>query len=132
MSLSPPTFVRFVVGAEDENAYWLTGIFIIANGLRRECKFHDYESEWLDEILEWFNENLPVPPFEQKRRSRKWTANAKCWFRNDAGEPLQRIWDLVALLREHDVPVRLVRARTPGKVVYEDKFQIVAETPYWA
>jgi hypothetical protein len=28
--------------------------------------------------------------------------------------------------------VRLVKAARPGKIVYSDKYQIVAETPYWA
>lgn len=132
MSPSSPIFVRFVTGAEDENAYRLKGIFTAAYLLRHKREFHDYESDWLEEIFEWFNQNLPTPPFEEKLRSSRWTANAKCWFRNDADECIQRIWDLVALLREHEVAVRLVKAKTIGKVVYEDEFQIVAETPYWA
>jgi hypothetical protein len=40
-----------------------------------------------------------------------------------------RIWEIIALLKEHDIPVRLVYARYPGKIVYSDRFQVVAEMP---
>ena len=39
------------------------------------------------------------------------------------------MWDLVAILKEHGVPVRIVRTKNPGMSVYRDEFQIVAETP---
>jgi hypothetical protein len=34
---------------------------------------------------------------------------------------------MVALLEEHDVRVRMLRSSNPGRVVYEDEFQIVVE-----
>ena len=37
------------------------------------------------------------------------------------------MWDIIALLREHDVPVRVIRSKNPGKIVYEDKYQVVAD-----
>jgi len=37
------------------------------------------------------------------------------------------IRDLVALLEEHGVPVRMLRSSNPGRVVYEDEYQIVVE-----
>ena len=47
-------------------------------------------------------------------------------------EPIRRMWDIVAILREHGVAARMVTAEKPGKIVYEDRYQVVAETPYWA
>ena len=46
--------------------------------------------------------------------------------------PLSRIWDIVAILKEHMVQVRMVTSKKPGKIVYADDYQVVAETPYWA
>jgi hypothetical protein len=37
------------------------------------------------------------------------------------------MWELAALLREHGVPVRMLRSANPGKIVYQDAFQIVVE-----
>jgi hypothetical protein len=125
-------FVRFVAGTEAENAYRLDGVFVASRLLREEGRLYAHEIGLLDETYAWFNEYLPCPPFAAKLRSGEWTRDAVAWFRDDAGEPLRRIWDLVHLLRENGVPVRLVAAGRPGKIVYRDPYQVVAETPYWA
>ncbi len=125
-------YLRFVVGSDSENASWLTGVFTEARLLLDDGRLYRHEAEWLAGTFAWFNEHLPCPPFSSKIRSGEWTPEAVSWFRDDAGEPLKRIWDIVALLEEHDVKVRIVRTDRPGKIVYRDRFQVVAETPYWA
>lgn len=125
-------YVRFVAGTDAENACWLTGVFTEARLLREEGRLYAYEVTLLEETYDWFNEHLPCPPFQSKLRTGEWTTEAVAWFRDDADESLRRIWDLVHLLRENGVPVRLVTADRPGKIVYRDKYQVVAETPYWA
>jgi hypothetical protein len=125
-------FVRFVVGADAENAAWLTGIMTEARLLRDAVELYDYESERLEAAYEWFNEHLPCPPFEKKLRTGEWTRDAVAWFRADAKGPIERMWDIVAILREHGVAVRMVTTERPGRVVYEDEYQVVAETPRWA
>jgi hypothetical protein len=37
------------------------------------------------------------------------------------------MWEIAHLLKEHGVPVRLLRSENPGKVLYEDDYQIVVE-----
>ncbi|QEH39182.1 hypothetical protein OJF2_77940 [Aquisphaera giovannonii] len=125
-------FVRFIVGADDENAAWLTGIIAEARLLRDAGELYDFEEERLEAIYDWFNEHLPCPPFRGKLRSGEWTRDAVAWFKPDAGEPIRRMWDIVAILREHGVAARMITAEKPGKIVYEDTYQVVAETPYWA
>jgi hypothetical protein len=125
-------YVRFVVGDDAENASWLTGVFTEARLLRDDGKLYAYEVDHLEATYAWFNDHLPCPPFAPKLRSGEWTCDAVAWFRDDAVEPLRRIWDLVHLLRENGVPVRLVTTDRPGKIVYQDAYQVVAETPYWA
>ena len=124
-------YVRFVAGTDDENAFWLDGVITVAQGLHDQGELYGHESEWLEEVFDWFNDHLPCPPFRQRLRSGAWTRDAVCWFRPDAGEPLRHIWDIVAILREHGTPVRLVTTHKPGKIVYADAYQVVAETPYW-
>lgn len=125
-------YVRFVVGPDDENPFWLDGIFTIAARLRKEGELYGYESELLEATFDWFNEHLPCPPFQEKRRSGEWSRDAVSWFRPEAGEPLRRIWDIVALLREHGTPVRMVTSNKPGRIVYRDRYQVVAETNNWS
>ena len=40
-----------------------------------------------------------------------------------------RIWDIVAILKEHMVQVRMVTSKKPGKIVYADDYQVVAKPP---
>jgi hypothetical protein len=127
-----PMFVRFVVGSDAENAAWLTGVITEARLLRDAGELYDYESERLEALYNWFNEHLPCPPFQSKLRAGEWTREAVAWFRAEAGEQIRRMWELVAILREHGVPVRMITTEKPGKIVYEDDHQVVAETPYWA
>jgi hypothetical protein len=122
-------FVRFVVGSDAEDPSWLTGVITEARLLLDAGELDRHEARPLDETFEWFNDHLPCPPFEKKRRSGEWSRDAVSWFRDDAGEPLGRIWDIVALLEEHGVPVRLVKTDQPGTIVYSDRYQVVAETP---
>lgn len=125
-------FVRFVAGADADNPFWLEGVIAAASDLQFQGELFAHESHWLDEVFDWFNQYLPCPPFRRKLRSGEWTRNAVCWFHDRAGEPLRRMWDIVALLEEHGTPVRMVNTHRPGKIVYSDSYQIVAETPYWA
>jgi hypothetical protein len=125
-------FVRFVAGTDIENAFRLDGVIRVASDLSEDGKLYEHESRWLEEIFDWFNLYLPCPPFRTNFRSGKWKRNARSWFHDHAGEPLRRIWDIVAVLADHGTNVRLVVTDRPGKIVYSDSYQIVAETPYWA
>jgi hypothetical protein len=124
-------FVRFVVGTDGDNAFRLDGVFTAAWMLDRAGELYDHESQWLDEVVDWFNEHLPCPPFRQQLRSGEWTRAAVCWFRDKAGEPLKRIWDIVAVLEDHGTRVRMITTAKPGKIVYADRYQMVAEPPHW-
>ena len=125
-------FVRFVAGADAEDAAWLNGIFTEARLLRDRGELFEHESEWLEATFDWFNKHLPCPPFEKKLSSGAWTREAVAWFRSEAKEPVSRMWDIVALLREHGILVRMITSANLGTIVYEDKYQVVAETPRWA
>jgi len=116
-------FVRFVVGADGEHHKELTGIITEARLLRERGELTTDEDDLLADLYEWFNDNVPVPPFESRHLPRDYVA----WFRDDAAEPVAKMWDMVALLREHGVDVRLLRSANPGRVVYEDEVQVLVD-----
>ena len=116
-------FIRFVVGADGGHHRLLTGLITEARILRDRGMLDRHQEARLAEIYEWFRANLPCPPFS----SSNWTADAVSWFRDDAGEPIQKMWEIAALLEEHGVPVRMLRSANPGKIVYQDRYQIVVE-----
>ena len=116
-------FIRFVVGTEDQHHRGLQGVIQEAGDLKDAGRLEPYEIAWLLSTYAWLNANLPVPPFERSR----WSDAVVCWFKADAGEPLRKMWELASLLEEHGRPVRVLRSRNPGKVVYEDDYQVVVE-----
>ncbi|MFN0277085.1 MAG: hypothetical protein ACKVRN_00645 [Pyrinomonadaceae bacterium] len=80
-----------------------------------------YEINLLEEMFDWLNEHLPCPPF----KTSNWPKDAVSWFKPNAGEPIKKLWEIAALLKEHDVPVRVLKSKMPGRSVYEDDYQIV-------
>ena len=120
-------YIRFVVGTDRDGPHWLTGVITEARILRDRGELEPHECEWLVEIFEWFNKSLPCPPFSQKR----WSRHAISWFKDDATDAIRAIWDLVALLRQHGVLVRVLRTDQPGMILYEDDFQVVAESRHY-
>ncbi|HEV7758163.1 MAG TPA: hypothetical protein VGO78_04215 [Acidimicrobiales bacterium] len=106
-------FIRFVVGGDGDDHRALTGIVAEARLLADDDELSDPELVRLKASYTWLNEHLPVPPFE----SSDWGRDAVSWFKDDAGEPVRRMWDLMSLLRDHGVPVRLLRSPNPGRVL---------------
>ena len=116
-------FIRFVVARDADRHRSLTGIITEARLLRDKGNLDQYQVSWLEETYAWLNANLPVPPFSEGR----WPKDAVTWFKDDAGESVKKMWEIVSLLKENGVPVRLLRSANPGKVLYEDSYQVVVE-----
>src|SRR5262249_41562725 len=116
-------YIRFVVGADGDRHRELTGIFTEARLLRERDRMTYEESARLDGIYSWFNDHVPVPPFATADLPR----DVRAWFKDDAVGPVSRMWDIVALLREHGTDVRLLRSANPGRILYEDDVQVVVE-----
>ena len=123
-------FVRFVAAAKTENPWHADGVITAARIVRDAEKLAAAHVEAINSAFAWFNENIPCPPFSDRLSRKLWTKNAVCWFLAEAEEPLARTWDLAQVLVEHGTPVLLLRTLKPGRIVYRDGFQIVAETPW--
>ena len=115
-------YVRFVT--YDINAHSLTwqGVFHAVTDLKYREELEAYVYDWLDHDLEWLNEHLAVPPCFREQD----VDEAVCWFHPRAHEPISRVRSLAAALDEHGVRVRMIRSCDPGRVIYEDRWQIVA------
>lgn len=97
-----------------------SGLFLAAGRVEDREALPAATREQLREHLSWFNRRLIVPSLGEH----DW--RAQFWFRSDAGEMIERIWDLAAILREENVRVRMIWTRQPGRIVYSDKHQVGA------
>ncbi len=116
-------FIRFVVGTDGDYHRDLTGVVTEARLLRDAGGLSLNETDELEDLYDWFNERLPVPPYSTS----SWPADVVAWFRDDATDAVHRMWDVVALLRDHSVSVRMLTSSNPGRIVYEDEYQVVVE-----
>lgn len=117
-------YIRFQTSQPAMHSSWPLGIFRAADVLRELAEGEDAAVSWIEEAYDWFNTNLPVPPRE------KIDPRAVFWFRTDAAACIAESWKLTAAFCEAGLWVRLYRTNRPGRIVYQDQFQIAA-IPYW-
>ncbi len=122
-------YVRFVVAEVDSDSERELGVFQALYRLRDDGKLYPYEEPHVDELRQWFNTHLErptrfttaKPPYYQKKN------RAISWFKTSAQEHIAYIREMVAILENHGVSVRMIKRQRVGYVVYEDEYQIVAE-----
>jgi hypothetical protein len=120
-------YVRFVVPAMDCDSGCRAGIFQAINELKNCGDLRPYEKDHMREVLDWFNENLETPTSLVRSRYHGPHIKAICWFKDSARDHIARMWEIVAVLEQHDIAVSLIKTRRPGYVSYEDRYQIAAE-----
>jgi hypothetical protein len=66
----------------------------------------------------WFNRNMGFPHGVQK--------TAICWFRSDATDFIDHLRELIEIYRLAGYPVWMHATTRPGKILFEDKYQVMA------
>jgi hypothetical protein len=108
-----------------ENAY-LTGqprgIFALAWRLRNAGKLTEEEEAIQYEIDQvWFEKNLPNPPFYDDDKPCK----PITYFKTETSSfMLEKLQPLLDMCEKYDVPYDIVYTNFPGRIVYEDDWQI--------
>lgn len=113
-------YIRFVTNRTHPESHQPQGVFNAAYELLKSGDVTPTEYEQLSEMLEWFEENLPIP------RSSLITDRATFWFYTWARRPLRRMWELANLLRAHDVFVSVQTCERLGCCLYGDRYQVAA------
>jgi len=120
-------YIRFVVGSEQEKLNKLHGPITELRLLRDEKTLYDYQVLLANDIFDWFNQKLPCPPFDESG----WPDSAISWFKvnDEANIFINKMYDIKAILDEHDIQVRIIRTNDPGMKLYEDQVQVIATAP---
>ena len=118
-------YLRFTLVELDKDSKRKRGILVAAHDLRNEGDLSPEEFIVVAECLKWFNSKLKVP----KELREPGTDRALSWFKASAVEPIGKMWDLVYLMRNHGVNIELFKSENPGRVIYEDEWQVVAFPP---
>ncbi|MEM1098057.1 MAG: hypothetical protein AAGH92_04645 [Planctomycetota bacterium] len=122
-------FIRFVVDELDEDSGRRLGVFQAASDVLDRVDVPDEVAGPLREQLRWFSEHLE-PPTRFSESTKKHAAHrAIGWFRPTASEHIFRMREMCRVLDEFGVPTRVILSEKPGKIVYDDEFQ-VATIPF--
>lgn len=120
-------FLRFISTEVDEDSQVSMGLFCAAEKLIDEVGLHEYEYEALMECVDWFGRHLRNPfRYRLDRERRRWTYQSICWFRSTSHEHLRHAWELVQILEERDIIMRMIKTEVPGYIIYEDEAQVLA------
>ncbi len=115
-------FVRFVILSSDSDTGKKTGILVAGHSLRDDGDISVEEHRELQIRLKWFNDNLHIPPTYDNPQNKK----ALSWFKDAAVKPIRYMWDLKRILDQHGLHVDVWKSRNPGRIIYEDGWQVVA------
>lgn len=97
------------------------GVFGLCMELIRNKIMDQEDAELYLEIDSWFSENLPWP--EPCRKQEK----VICYFKTEnSAEMVKWMKPVLWLLDRYSIPYYVVLTNTPGEIVYEDQYQIVA------
>jgi hypothetical protein len=101
-------------------------VFVAVDHLRRADLLSEEEEEIYFEIDDWFNDNLPNPPFYNDGNE----VGAITWFKSGSGDAmLTRLRPLTRILDDHGVAWVICDCNDPGEIIYEDQFQVGAIPP---
>ena len=105
-----------------KNTMYAKGIFSMCWQMIQDDVMEQEDVELYREIDSWFAKNLPWPPPCKRQEP------VVCWFKTENSEEmLKMIRPAMWLLERYHHPYFVVYTNTPGEIVYEDQYQIVAK-----
>ena len=120
------SFYRFVASKRQQPYGASHGPFLLALEMTEDSEQPVYYRRPLREHLDWFNDHLPAPSRFHVRLSRTSIGIGVCWFKADAARHISRMREMCFVLVEIGYPIDFCWAVEPGRLIYEDEFQIVA------
>ena len=106
-----------------ENTMYAAGVFSMCWDLVRKDVMDSEDAGLFEEIDDWFARKLPFPP--QCKNQEK----VVCFFKTEnSDEMLKMIYPALWLLDRYNHPYYVVYTNSlPGKIVYEDEYQVAVE-----
>lgn len=122
-------YIRFVINQRCEESNQKLGIMHAVRYLRDDDELTEVEFKLANRIMTWYGDNLESPlDYLNKQKSKKSDVFIS-WFKDSAKEHINKARELAAILENKDTIVEMITTDKPGKVVYEDQFQIFSR-PY--
>ncbi len=124
MDIGKYKYMRIQGSALAENTMYAKGIFSMCWQLIKGEEMEQEDKDLYLAIDAWFAKNLPWPP-PCKRQEK-----VVCFFKTENYDEMMKMMrPALWLLEKYNQTYYLVYTNTPGKIVYEDKYQVCVEVP---
>lgn len=120
-------YIRFTTFIPDPESGRYLGLFQLLGIMEEEGVMSDYEIVWMKNAIEWFDNNLKEPNTFSRSRKKHAKQVGLSWYKSTANEHINKMYELVEILRNHNIQVNILKTNKPGYVVFEDEYQTVAE-----
>jgi hypothetical protein len=119
-------YVRYQSVVADERGRFV-GIFGLVNVLGRGGRLSAEHEAFRREANAWYDSAYPDPgKADPGVYDGAVNPLAAAWFKvSAAGELLERVTPYLAILDEHGVGYERLESADPGRVIYEDEYQVV-------
>lgn len=120
-------YIRFSTFKNDDLSHRPQGIFQALFELKDEGHMQEHHLIHFENIVAWFNQNLEKPTQFSKSRKKHAQFSGICWYKSSANIHINKMYELVQILKEHFIECDIIQTNKPGYIVYDDDYQIVAE-----
>ncbi|MEU5956722.1 hypothetical protein [Streptomyces sp. NPDC047525] len=123
--MSDASYVRYESPVRHPRGHF-PGVFVLVNGLAREGKLTPEQERFRRANNDWYDAAYPIPSkVDPTVYDQDVTPCAVAWFKATATHLIERVPGYLEILDAHGIECRVVRSSDPGRIVYEDDFQVV-------
>ena len=122
-------FVRYQSSTPTERGSF-TGVFGLINGLAHHGRLSPEDRRWWRTNNDWYDAAYPDPAqVDPSLFDKTLHPLLSCWFKADAAHLVNRVDGYLELLDRYGIGWQRCESDDPGRVLYEDEYQVVVE-PY--
>lgn len=119
------SYVRFQGTVRSPRGHF-PGVFALTNTLERTGALTDEQWRFWRANNDWYDANYTNPStVDPTAYDQDLNPGAVAWFKPSAGELIKRVDGYLEILTAHGIECRTLRSPDPGRIVYEDEYQIV-------
>ncbi len=118
-------YVRFQSPLRNERGHF-SGVFGLVNGLAQNGKLSPEQERFRRANNDWYNAAYPDPStVDPTVYDHELHPGAAAWFKSTSQDLIKRVDGYLEILAAHGIECRMIRSSNPGRIVYEDAYQIV-------
>ena len=106
------------------------GVFGLVNQLAFDGRLNAEQERFRRTTNDWYNANFPNPAHvDPAVYDRALNPAAVAWFKSTARIFIDRVAGYLDILDAHGIDCEMIQTCEPGRIIYEDEFQVIA-VPY--